>query len=377
VHTNGYNGYNTTARAALSRIHSFEPTPNSSILQNFIHAELLNGIHSGWDPAWPDRGKKSQDLGELRLLDSMPGVLIENGYHDNPTDVVAMKDPRFLQLSARAIYHGLVRYWNSIDPNVPLTFLPEPPQQVMMRNSGAGQVTLQWQPGPTDGTGPLGDSATSYRVYTSTDGFGWSNPIEVAGAPYTLTGLQPNQLIFAKVTGVNAGGESFASPVLAARAAAAGIAPILIVYGFDRIDRYGDVRQNDPPEGFSRRVFVDRINRLDYIIQHAEVITLPFDSAQHAAVSSGAIGLGNYTLVDWIAGEEQSPFTALNTNDQTALTNFLNQGGALFISGAELAYDLRNTAFLANVLRASYVADDAKRTGQPDGEWHLQRPRRN
>ncbi len=364
-HTNGYNGYNTTVRGTESYIHSFQPTPNSDVLQNYIHTALLNDIHNGWDPTWPDRGEKTQDLGELRLLsttlgNTMPGVLIENGFHDNPTDVDALKDPRFLQLSARAIYHGLVNYWHAIDPNVPLVYLPEPPQRVMMRNNGAGQITLEWQPGPTGGSGPLGDAATSYRVYTSADGFGWSNPIDVASTSYTLTGLSPNQLIFAKVTGVNAGGESFASPVLAARAAAAGLAPILIVYGFNRIDRSGDVQQNDPPEGLSRRVFIDRINRFDYIIQHAGVITVPFDGAQHAAISSDAIGLNNYTLVDWIAGEEQSPFTALNTSDQTALTNFLNQGGALLISGAELASDLRNTAFLGNVLHASYVADGAQ-----------------
>jgi N-acetylmuramoyl-L-alanine amidase len=358
-HTNGYNGYNTVARGTDSYIHDTEPTTNSNILQSYIHAALLNDIHSGWEASWPDRGKKTQDLGELRLLDSMPGVLIENGYHDNPTDVEAMKDPRFLQLSARAIYHGLVNYWHAIDPNVPLVYSPEPPQHVIMRNTGGGQITIGWQPGPTDGSGPLGDAATSYRVYTSTDGFGWSNAIEVASPAYALTGLLPQQLIYAKVTGVNAGGESFASPVLAARVAAFGQARMLVVYGFDRIDRLGDTQQNDSPEGYSRRVFIDRINRFDAIIQHAEVITLPFDSAQQAAVSSGSIGLGTYTIVDWIAGENQAPFPALTTNDQTALTNFLNTGGALFISGSKIGTELNGTLFYANTLRASFVLGGA------------------
>jgi len=293
------------------------------------------------------------------LLSTMPGVLLENGFHDNPTDIEAMKDPRFMQLSARAIYHGLVNYWHAIDPNVPLLYLPEPPQQVIVRNNGSGQITINWKPSPTDGSGPLGDAATSYRVYTSTDGFGWSNPIDVAATTYTLTQLAPNQLIFVKVTGVNAGGESFTSPVLAARAAPLGAVHLLVVYGFDRIDRSGDTRQNDVPEGYSRRVFVDRINRFDAIIQHAEVITLPFDSVQQAVVSQGAIGLGNYTIVDWIAGENQAPFTTLTTNDQTALTNFLNGGGALFISGSEIGYELQNTSFYANTLHASFVADAA------------------
>jgi N-acetylmuramoyl-L-alanine amidase len=359
-HTNGYTGY-TSIRGTETYIHDTEPTPNSGLLQNYVHAALLDDIHNGWEATWPDRGKKAQDLGELRLLDSMPGVLIENGYHDNPTDVEAMKDPRFLQLSARAIYHGLVNYWHTIDPNVPLVYLPEPPQKVLLRNNGGGSITLAWQPGPTDGSGPLGDAATAYRVYTSADGFGWSSPIDVATTSYTLTGLAPNQLIYAKVSGVNAGGESLASPVLAARTPLFGQAHLLIVYGFDRIDRHGDTQQYDPPEGYSRRVFVDRINRFDAIIQHAEVITLPFDSAQQAAVSSGSIGLGNYTIVDWIAGEDQAPaFPALTTNDQTALTNFLSSGGALFISGSEIGYELQGTPFYANTLRASYVADDAQ-----------------
>jgi hypothetical protein len=271
-----------------------------------------------------------------------------------------MKDPRFLQLSARAVYHGLVNYWHAVDPDVPLVYLPEPPQKVMMRNSGSGSITIAWQPGPTDGSGPLGDAATSYRVYTSRDGFGWSNPIEVATTSTTLTGLAPNQLVYAKITGVNAGGESFASPVLAARVAFFDPAHMLIVYGFDRIDRLGDTKQNDPPEGYSRRVFSDRINRYDAIIQHAEVMTLPFDSAQQAAVSSGAIGLGSYTIVDWIAGENQAPFPALTANDQAVLANFLNNGGALFISGSEIGYELQGTPFYADTLRASYVADDAQ-----------------
>jgi hypothetical protein len=126
----------------------------------------------------------------------MPGVLIENGFHDNPIDVDALKDPRFLQLSARAIYQGLVRYWHAIDPTVPLTFLPEPPQQVIVRNSGPGQITIDWKPGPIDGSGLRGDGATAYRVVTSPDGFGWSNPIDVTTTAYTLTDLSPDQLIF-------------------------------------------------------------------------------------------------------------------------------------------------------------------------------------
>ncbi len=270
--------------------------------------ELLNDIHAGWDNTWPDRGQKRDDLGEVRLLSTMPGVLIENGFHDNPTDVEAMKDPRFLQLSARAIYHGLVNYWHAIDPNVPLVYLPEPPQQgadaQQRRGADHDRVAARphrWQRPARRCSHVL--SGVHQHRWLRLEQSDRRRHDRRTRSPASL----PNQLIFVKVTGVNAGGESFASPVLAARAALYGQAHLLIVYGFDRIDRSGDTQQNDPPEGYSRRVFVDRINRFDAIIQHAEVITLPFDSVQQAAVSQGAIGLGRYTIVDWIAGENQAP----------------------------------------------------------------------
>ncbi|HZY42150.1 MAG TPA: N-acetylmuramoyl-L-alanine amidase, partial [Anaerolineae bacterium] len=356
-HTNGATGY-TPARGTETYGY-LTPTVGSTTLQNAVHTELLSAIQTAWDASWPDRGQLQRDLGEVGQLTTMPGVLIENGFHDNPIDVEAIKDPRFMQLSARAIYHGLVKYWNSIDPNIPLIYLPEPPGHLIVRNSGAGLVTLSWQPGPIDGTGPLGDAATAYRVYTSADGFGWDNGTLVASTAYTLTGLTPNQLIYFKVTGLNQGGESFATPVLAARVAASGRAPILIVYGFDRIDALGDIQQDDAPEGLNRRVFIDRINRYDYIVQHADAFTRPFDSALHATVTEGLINLGSYKLVDWIAGEEQAPFPALTTTDQTALTNFLNAGNALLISGAEIGFALHSTPFYANTLHASFVNDDA------------------
>jgi len=243
-----------------------------------------------------------------------------------------------------------------------LTFLPEPPAHLRVRNSGPGQVTIEWRPGPTDTTGLLGHAATSYRVYTSTDGFGWGNAIDTSNASLTLSGLAPGQLIFARVTGVNAGGESFPTPVLAARVAGDGVAPVLIVHGFDRIDRAGLIRQFDGAEGYNRRMFLDRINRYDYIVQHAMGITLAFDSALHAAVTGGYVGLGNYTIVDWIAGEEQSPDVVLNPTDQSLLQAFLDGGGALLISGAEIGYDLVSrgvgSSFYTGTLRASYVNDD-------------------
>ncbi|MFN2285942.1 MAG: N-acetylmuramoyl-L-alanine amidase, partial [Anaerolineae bacterium] len=131
-HTNGYTG---TTRGTESYIHNEDTltrTLGSSELQTAVHTELIHDIRVGWDAAWVDRGRRQADLGELRMLwdddpaTRMPGVLLELAFHDNPEDAQALKDPRFNQLAARAIYQGVVHYFEQRD-SVDLVTLPEPP----------------------------------------------------------------------------------------------------------------------------------------------------------------------------------------------------------------------------------------------------------
>ncbi len=369
-HTNGYNG---TARGTESYIY-LTPTAGSDTLQAFVHSTLINDIRAGWDPTWIDRGAKRRDLGEVRLLSTMPGVLLEIAFHDHPDDANALKDPRFGQLTARAVYKGIVRYFAYRDGRPPV-FLPEPPKALAARNlpssDGTGALRLDWLPSPTDTIGLLGDAATAYRIYTSSDGLGWSHGLAVTGTAYTLTGLLPGQLVFARVTGVNAGGESFPTPVVGARVGWP--VPVLIVDGFGRIDRRGLIEQNDGSNaGINQRMFLERINRFDYILQHGAVISLPFDSAQRRALGTWPVTLTGYAIVDWMAGEEQTPVDplppnapeiALSATEQAALQNYMAGGGSLFISGTEIGYDLvqknRGPDFYSNVLRATYLGDDA------------------
>ncbi|MBN1886624.1 MAG: N-acetylmuramoyl-L-alanine amidase [Thermoflexales bacterium] len=366
-HSNGYDG---DTRGTQSYIYSGAFTPGSDKLQNSLHDRLVHDIQAGWDPDWTDAGKRRADLGELRRLSSMPGVLLEIAFHDQADDTDALKDPRFEQLAARAVYKGIVSYFAARDGQAAV-FSPEPPQAVSMRNVAPGTLRLDWLPSPTDSAGLLGHAATSYRVYLSSDGLGWRNAIAVDGTVYTLTQLAPGQLLFARVAGVNAGGESFPSPVVGARVGWP--PPVLIVDGFGRIDRDGLVAQDDGYPLYTHyRMFVDRINSFDYIVRHGTALSLPFDSAQRRALGTLPVALGDYRIVDWIAGEEQSssasippaaPGAALSAAEQAALQSFAGGGGALFISGAELGYDLvsqgQGVDFYAATLHAALGGDDA------------------
>jgi len=373
-HTNGYNGDNDLYWGTVSYRYlydedypAYDVTEGSPALQDAIHTELINDLRAGWDPDWRDLGQRARNLGEVRLLwdevaeNRMPGVLLEIAYHDHVEDANALKDPRFNQMAARAIYQGIVAYFKMRD-NADLVALPEPPTHLRVQNQGGGTVHVAWSPSPTDTDDLGGDAATGYRLYTSPDGFAWGDPLSVAGTETTLTGLVDGQTVFVKVTAVNDGGESFPTEVLGARVGAD--APLLIVNGYDKLNRFGLVQEVDPIEGPNLRMFLDQINSRDYVIDHGEATpqTYAWDSASNEAVIAGSVALSGYDVVDWILGEESTEEDGtLDAAERAALSAFLSGGGALLISGTELAWDLETSApdFLHATLRTGYVADDA------------------
>jgi len=231
-HTNAGGGTGTN-----TYIHDTKTPTGSVELQDWVHAELVGDIRAAWDPTWIDRGQKSADFAELRGLSALPGVLLEVAFHDteDPGDADDLSEPLFRQIAARAAYQGIVKYFADRD-STPVHLLPEPPARLAARNTGSGQVTLSWTPPPCC-DGVVGDAATAYRVYRSSDGRGFDNGTQTTNTSLTLTGLSPGTLAFYRVTALNEGGESFPTPVVAVRTPAEGGTPdLLIVDGFDRLD---------------------------------------------------------------------------------------------------------------------------------------------
>jgi hypothetical protein len=369
-HSNGATGYAQWDYSGTeSYVHNGDGLPRTSgslDLQDAVHDEVVHDIRAGWDAGWIDRGQRQANLGELRLLwdednpaNNLPGTLLEIGFHDHPGDTDTLKEPRFNQLVARAVYQGVVKYWN---PSAPL--LPEPPTALSVVNVGGGQVRVSWAPSPTDGLGLAGHAATGYRVYTSPNGVGWSNGIPVAsGTEYTIGGLPPGQLLFVRVSGTNAGGESFPTETLAVRVGDA--AETLIVNGFDRLNRSMLLLDDETIEGANMRMILNWMNSFDYAVQHGESIPAPlaFDSATNGAVRSGRVNLNNYTIVDWILGEESTTDQTLDPTERALVRAFLQGDGALFMSGSEIGYHLdyagADPNFYNTVLHADFAGDDA------------------
>ena len=357
-HSNGGGG---NARGTVSYVYNNDPNPpynewlrvpGALELQSAVHNRVIQAIRAGWDPTWYDFGKWQGNLGEVRETRSVPAMLIEMAFHDNITDAAQLREPRFAQLLARAVYQGIVNYYSQKD-GVTARYLPEPPERLMVRNVGNRALSVSWQAPATFAFGTSTDPAQSYRVYLSSDGFAWDNGRVVSGTSVTLNGFAWGQVVYARVTAVNAGGESFPTPVLAARV---GTAPrVLIVHGFDSLDASMRLL-----EGAATRMILDRMNRGNYIVQHAAVITEPFDSAVRQAVNADAITLAGYRLVDWYAGAQSTGDGVLTAAERQALRQFVaGAGRVLLVSGSNVAAHLgsADAAFLAEVLGATYVGD--------------------
>ena len=341
-------------------------------LQDALHAEVINDIRTGYDADWTDRGHRTADFGEVNPIynDEMPAVLFELAFHDTPADALTLKDPKFRKLAARAFCQGIVKYFAGRD-GIEAKLAPEPPTHFAAVNNGAGGVILSWEPPPANtGDDLLGDPATAYRIYTSRDGRGFEDALETTGRSARVADLGPGRLYFFRVTAVNAGGESFPTETLAVNLYEGDALPLLVVNGFDRIDAYSLVEQDEGGAlGPVLRMFLDRMNRYDYIIEHTEAIAAsgyPVDSCSNEAVAEGLVDLSAYAMVDWIAGEEATTDETLSVTEQGVLGEYLGGGGALLISGAEIAWDLdsRGSAadrtFYHTYLHAAYAADDAE-----------------
>jgi len=126
---------------------------------------------------------------------------------------------------------------------------------------------------------------------------------------------------------------------------------ILIVDGFDR---YGG-------SGSWANPFHD------FVVSHAQSITLSFESCANEKVIDGEFNLNDYQLVIWICGDESTADETFSTAEMNKVKSYLENGGKLFVSGSEIAWDLEgassatsaDTEFLHSYLKAKFVSDDS------------------
>ncbi len=222
---------------------------------------------------------------------------------------------------------------------------PGPPTLSSVVGDGNGDsITVTWSDAGT---------VANYHLYTSTDGTTFGSAVVVASGTtsYVDAGIGAGQERYYKVTAVGSSQESAPSDVYGA---VSDVAPsaVLIVDGNDR----WNFQSGENPSGANH----------DFATYAAAAMGgATFDTVDNGQVENGTVSLAGYGAVVWLLGEESTAQESFGTAEQNAVAAYLDAGGNLFVSGAEIGWDLvaqgstADQTFYETYLKAVYVADDA------------------
>ncbi|MCG3121252.1 MAG: hypothetical protein ALAOOOJD_04259 [bacterium] len=198
-----------------------------------------------------------------------------------------------------------------------------------------------------------------YRLYSSPDNVSWSPALTETQLSKSQTsadfGVLTGEKYF-RLTAVDTVAPPNESPNsdVYGFAAASRRERILIVDGFDRFGGSGSWQKSWH----------------DFAFHYGHAIAangFSFETCANEAIISGAVSLVDYQAVFWLLGDESTTDETFSAAEQTRVRAYLQNGGNLFVSGSEVAWDLDtqaqgsslDEAFLHDYLKADYVADDA------------------
>lgn len=198
-----------------------------------------------------------------------------------------------------------------------------------------------------------------YRLYSATDNLNYS-------LAFTESQLSKSQTLMALG---NFSGENYFRLTAVDTVAPPNESPNSDVYGFASTNRQ------------ERILIVDGFDRFggsgswahaahDFVYYHGRAIAangFAFATCANEAVISGLVNLQDYQAVFWLLGDESTADETFSAGEQTRVRTYLQNGGNLFVSGSEVAWDLdvqargaaTDEAFLHDYLKADYVNDDA------------------
>lgn len=213
--------------------------------------------------------------------------------------------------------------------------IPFAPKSFAIKSNGPTSIQILFKPV---------ESADGYLAYLSKDGVNYDAPVEITDSANILNELETNVLYYIKLKAYNESGTSAFSETLVGQPT--GTNPtILIVQGFDRLSAG---------------------NKFDFVKYHAKAMHTngySFETVTNEAVTDNLVNLESYQIADYVLGDESTVNESLSTTEQGLLKTFLMKGGKLFISGAELAWDLDKKGtvtdidFIHNFLKSKYVND--------------------
>ena len=356
----------------------------SRLLCDYVQTQIVEDIRSDFDPEWTRRGLWDKSYSECRTS-GVPAMILELLSHQNLADMRYGLDPAFRFTVSRAVYKGILKTLSEYY-GCPYAVQPLPVQAFSARIISGDRVRLEWKP-TADPKEPTAASR-GYIVYTRRDGGAFDSGTETLSTGIELP-LERGHIYSFKVEAFNDGGRSFPSEILSAGlpGSSEGKDTVLIVNNFYRVsapaaidtpdyagfdgrkdsgvpyireinyigenyeyDRNAGFIDNDYP-GFGaslddRAGEVIAGNTFDYPYVHGRALMAlgyPFCSVSRDAFCGGGEFPRSVDLICGKQGGQKYPVFPENLRD--ALTGFLEDGGRLFISGANIASDSTARAF--------------------------------
>ncbi len=214
--------------------------------------------------------------------------------------------------------------------------IPEKPQSfgLLRTNEGKGKLIISHS-----------DKVEEYVVALSEDGKNFTKELSITTDEYIFEEAETTNPMYLKIKAKNNAGVSDYSEVLGASFNGNITKEICVINGFDRASAG---------------------NSYDFVIAHGNGIInsgINFSSATNEAMAEGLVDISSFEAIDYILGEESTVDETFSATEQNIITEFLKEGGALFVSGSEIAWDLdykgtsSDKAFFHNYLKAKYSAD--------------------
>jgi len=358
-------------------------------LTDLIQSQVVNDVRRCYEPTWTRRGMWNKAYSEAKEP-NVPTMLLELLSHQNFADMRYGLDPRFRFTVSRAIYKGMLQFLSS-QYKQKYVVQPLPVDHFSIRFLKGNKVELNWR-AVTDSLEPTA-RPDKYVVYTRVGHADFDNGLVVDKNSCVLT--QHAGVAYSyKIVAVNQGGAGFPSEILSAYRAINEKGLVMIVNGFDRISGPADFvscgvagfydaldhgvpdkqaanfigSQNeyrrsipwmdDDAAGFgaSNSNYESKViagNTFDYPALHGQAIAkagYSYVSASNESVMDSMVDLKEYKLVDLILGKQKQTkigrgvhapeFKTFPAGLQRAITEYCQQGGNIFVSGAYVATDL-------------------------------------
>ncbi len=227
---------------------------------------------------------------------------------------------------------------------------PAPPTLLSVLNDSTNRITLRWAQNPES-------DLHGYRLQFSADGTSWTlvaNESRLTRATTSISfPLTSSGTIFFRLAALDSASPanvSSFSDVYGVRLNSS-VTKTLIVDGFDRTQASGS--WHDPSHLFA--------------MTHGLSLPTDFGTCANEEVIVGRISLQNFNVVVWLLGDESTTDETFDANEQALVAAYLRNGGKLFASGSEVAWDLDRPSgptqadrdFLHDFFKARYAGDDA------------------